>query len=41
MDKLHNEELRDLYSSLNIVKVIRFIKLRSADYVAKIQYFDC
>jgi len=32
--KLHNEELNDLYSSPNIVRVIKSIKMRWAGHVA-------
>jgi hypothetical protein len=34
--KLHNEELSDLYSSPNIVRVIRSRRMRLAGYVARI-----
>ena len=33
--KLHNEELNDLYSSLNIVRVIKWRRLRWAGHVAR------
>jgi hypothetical protein len=33
--KLHNEELNDLYSSLNIVRVIKSRKMRWAGDVAR------
>jgi hypothetical protein len=33
--KLHNEELRDLYSSLNIVRVIKSRRMRCAEHVAR------
>jgi hypothetical protein len=33
--KLHNEELNDLYSSLNIVRVIKSIRMRWARHVAR------
>jgi hypothetical protein len=33
--KLHNEELHDLYSSLNIVRVINSRKMRWSSYVAR------
>jgi len=33
--KLHNEELNDLYSSPNIVWVIKSIRIRWAGYVAR------
>ena len=32
--KLHNEELHDLYSSPNIVRVIKLIKMRWVGHVA-------
>jgi len=32
--KLHNEELKDLYSSPNIVRVIKSIRMRWAGHVA-------
>jgi hypothetical protein len=32
--KLHNEELNDLYSSLNIVRVIKSRRMRLAGHVA-------
>jgi hypothetical protein len=32
--KLHNEELNDLYSSPNIVRVIKMRRMRWAGYVA-------
>ena len=43
--RLHNEELNDLYSSLNIVRVIKSRRRRWARYVARmiersIQGFD-
>ena len=34
--KLHNEELNDLYSSPNIVRVIKSIRMRWAGHVARI-----
>jgi hypothetical protein len=34
--KLHNEELHDLYSSLNIVRVIKSRKIRWTRHVARI-----
>ena len=34
--KLHNEELNDLYSSPNIVLVIKSRRMRWAGYVARI-----
>jgi len=33
--RLHNEELNDLYSSPNIVRVIKLRKMRWAGYVAR------
>jgi hypothetical protein len=33
--RLHNEELNDLYSSLNIIRVIRSRRMRWAGYVAR------
>ena len=33
--KLHNEELNDLYSSPNIVRVIKSRRMRWAGYVAR------
>jgi len=33
--RLHNEELNDLYSSPNIVRVIKSIKMRWAGHVAR------
>jgi hypothetical protein len=33
--KLHNEELRDLYCSSNIVRVIKWIRMRWAGHVAR------
>ena len=33
--RLHNEELNDLYSSLNIVRVIKSIRMRWAGHVAR------
>jgi hypothetical protein len=34
--KLHNEELRDLYSSLSIIRIIRSRRMRWAGHVARI-----
>jgi hypothetical protein len=34
--KLHNEELRDLYSSINIVRIIESRRMRWAGHVARI-----
>jgi hypothetical protein len=36
MEKLHNEELHDLYSSSNIVRVIKSKRMRWAGHVARI-----
>jgi len=33
--KLHNEELNDLFCSLNIVRMIKSRKMRWAEYVAR------
>jgi hypothetical protein len=33
--KLHNEELRDLYSSLNIIRIIKSRRMRWAGHVAR------
>ena len=37
--KLHNEEVSDLYSSLNIVRVIKSGKMRWAGHVERIKGF--
>jgi hypothetical protein len=34
--KLHNEELRDLYSSLSIIRMIKSRRMRLAGHVARI-----
>jgi len=34
-NKLHNEELNDLYCSPNIVRVIKWIRMRWAGHVAR------
>jgi hypothetical protein len=34
--KLHNEELRDLYSSLSIIRIIKSRRMRLAGHVAPI-----
>jgi len=34
--RLHNEELNDLYSSSNIVRVIKSRRMRCAGYVARV-----
>jgi hypothetical protein len=36
--RLHNEELNDLYSSLNIIRVIKSRRMMWADYVEGIGY---
>jgi hypothetical protein len=33
--KLHNEELRDLYSSPNIIRIIKSRRMRRAGHVAR------
>jgi hypothetical protein len=33
--RLHNEELNDLYSSPNIIRVIKSRRMRWAEYVAR------
>jgi hypothetical protein len=33
--KLHNEELRDLYSSPSIIRIIKSIRMRWAGHVAR------
>jgi hypothetical protein len=33
--KLHNEELRDLYSSPSIIRIIKSRRMRSAGHVAR------
>jgi hypothetical protein len=33
--KLHNEELRDLYSSASIIRIIKSRRMRSAYHVAR------
>jgi hypothetical protein len=35
--KLHNEELRDLYSSPSIIRIIKSGKMRWAEHVARIR----
>ena len=35
--KLHNEELNDLYSSPNIVRVIKSKRMKWAGYVARME----
>jgi hypothetical protein len=34
--KIHNEELNDLYSSPNIIQVIKSIRMRWAGHVARV-----
>jgi hypothetical protein len=36
--KLHNDELYDLYSSLNIIQVIISLRMRWVGYVARMGY---
>jgi hypothetical protein len=36
MEKLHNEELRDLYSSSSIIRIIKSRRMRWAGHVARI-----
>jgi hypothetical protein len=33
--KLHNEELRDLYSSPSVIRIIKSRRMRLADHVAR------
>jgi hypothetical protein len=33
--KLHNEELRDLYSSPSIIRIIKSVRMRLAEYIAR------
>jgi len=35
VEELHNEELNDLHSSLNIFRVIKSRKMRRAEHVAR------
>jgi hypothetical protein len=35
--KLHNEELRDLYSSPNIIRIINSRRMRWAEHVARME----
>jgi hypothetical protein len=35
--KLHNEELRDLYSSPSIIRIIKWRRMRWAGHVARIE----
>jgi hypothetical protein len=39
--KLHNDELHSLYSSPNIVKVIKSMRMRSAGHVARMEEGRC
>ena len=39
--KLHNEELNDLYCSLNIIRVIIWIRMRWAGHVARMGEGRC
>jgi hypothetical protein len=34
-EKLHNEELRDLYSSLSIIRIIKSRRMRRTEHVAR------
>jgi hypothetical protein len=36
MEKLHNEELRDLYSSSRIIRIMKSRRMRWADHAARI-----
>jgi len=38
--KLHNEELNDLYFSLNIVRVIKWRRMRCAGHVARMRKLE-
>ena len=40
MEKLYNEELNDLYSSPNIVRVIKSRRMRRAGHVARMGRVD-
>jgi hypothetical protein len=40
MRRLHNEELNDLYSSPNIIRVIKSRRMRGAGHVAHIAYTE-
>jgi hypothetical protein len=37
MEKLHNEELHDLYSSSNIIRIMKSRTIRWAGHVARIE----
>jgi hypothetical protein len=37
MEKLHNEELRDLYSSPSIIRIIKSRRMRWAGHVARMK----
>jgi hypothetical protein len=39
--RLHNEELNDLYSSPNIIRVIKSRRMRWAEYVARMGEKRC
>ena len=39
--KLHNEELNDLYSSFNIVRVIKLRRMRRAGHIARVEERKC
>jgi hypothetical protein len=39
--RLHNEELNDLYSSLNIIRVIKSRRMRWAGHVARMDEGRC
>jgi hypothetical protein len=38
--KLHNEKLRDLYSSPSIIKMIKSRRMRWAGHIARMRRFD-
>jgi hypothetical protein len=35
--KLHNEELNDMYSSSNMIRMIQWIRMRLAEHVSRIR----
>jgi hypothetical protein len=35
--KLHNEELRDLYSSLSIIRIVKSMRMRWAGHVVRME----
>jgi hypothetical protein len=39
--KLHNEELHDLYSSPNIIRMIKSIRIKWAGHVARMREEEC